>query len=87
MARPRRLLTKAEIAEAFQGEDANEYGPILTTEKAAQLICMSKKKLSEWKNKGWLDGTFRKRGKVLYFRDKLVDRIFNGPEWENEQQK
>jgi hypothetical protein len=35
---------------------------------------------------GRFDGTFRKRGKHLRFwRDRVIDQFFNGPEWETTQ--
>ena len=56
--------------------------PILTVEQLAGLLQISKKTLYEWIAKGRFDGTYRKRGKhILVWRDRVIDLLFNGPEW------
>jgi hypothetical protein len=75
-------LTKDEIARAFTGKAAEEFPVILSPAQLAALLQMSPKTISEWINKGRLDGTFRKRGKHnLIWRDRAIDLIFNGKEW------
>jgi excisionase family DNA binding protein len=73
-------LTQGELEAAF-GQDST-VGPVLTTAAVAVLLSVSKKTVDEWVARGYLDGTFRKRGKHrLFLRDRVLDRVFNGPEW------
>ena len=38
--------------------------------------------IRDWVSKDRLDGSFRRRGKHLFFwRDKVLDIVFNGTEW------
>jgi hypothetical protein len=70
-------LTKAEI-EAL----GKEFGDILGTKEVAAMLSRKEKTIDEWCSKGYLDGTFRKRGKHRSFlRDRVLDRVFNGPNW------
>jgi hypothetical protein len=54
--------------------------------RVARLLCLpSKKCVYDWVAKERFDGTFRKRGKHLRFwRDRVIERFFNGPDWETE---
>ncbi len=83
MGRPRKpLLTPEEIRCPFEGGRADGAPPVLTVPEAAALLQVGVGTLRDWLLKGRLDGTYRKRGKRLFFwRDKLLDRVFNGPEW------
>ena len=78
----KQILTKEEIASAFAEGDVSRYPAILKIKQLAELLNMSQKTIYEWKAKGWLDGSFRKRGKhILIWRDKVLDLLFNGEEW------
>jgi excisionase family DNA binding protein len=76
---------RAEIAAALDTEDLRRrFPPILTVPQLAELLQRSRKTIYCWIEKGRLDGTFRKRGKGhLLWRDRVLDRVFNGPEWES----
>jgi excisionase family DNA binding protein len=77
-----RKLSRAEIQQAFAGGSAGQPKPILSPADLAKLCSLSPKTVYEWIAKGRLDGAFRKRGKhVLIWRDRVLDLIFNGPEW------
>lgn len=80
-----RKLTKAEIENAFADGSAPFIRQILTTKEAADLLRITPKTLDTWKNAGRLEGAYRKRGNVMYWRDRLVDKVFNGPEWSNDK--
>jgi hypothetical protein len=76
-------LSRTEIANAFKGETGEAFPPFLNLEDVAHLLGRSIKTLREWISKGYFKGCFRKRGKRLSFwRDRVVERFFNGPEWE-----
>jgi hypothetical protein len=77
-----------EIAAAFATEDLRRaFPPILNVPQAALLLGgLSSKTIYLWVAEGRLNGCFRKRGKhILLWRDRLLDRIFNGPTWESKQ--
>ena len=75
-------LSKAEIARAFADGPGAQVPVILSPRQLAALVGISIKTLYEWIAKGHLDGTFRKRGKhVLIWRDRAMDLLFNGKEW------
>ena len=79
-------LKPAEIASAFSTDDQRrEFPAILGVPQVARLFGLrSAKPIYFWVSQGRLDGTFRKRGKRLFFwRDRLIDRLFNGPAWES----
>jgi excisionase family DNA binding protein len=77
-----RKLSTTEIQRALADGDRARVGPILTPAQLADLVQVSVKTVYEWLTKGRLDGCFRKRGKhVLIWRDRAVDLIFNGPDW------
>lgn len=79
-------LTEEEL-EAFFSKYPT-YGPVLLTAAVAALLCVSKKTIDEWVSRGHLDGTFRKRGKHrLFWRDRLLVRVFNGPEWNRDEKE
>lgn len=75
-------LDSDEIARPFVGELAERFPPILSPKQLADLIGLSPKTIYEWLAMGRLDGAFRRRGKhVLLWRDRVLDIIFNGKEW------
>ena len=79
-------LKPAEISAAFSSEELRrEFPAILDVPQVARLLALrSSKTIYFWVARGRFDGTFRKRGKYLRFwRDRVIDRFFNGPEWES----
>ena len=75
-------LKREEITAALDTEDLRRQFPlILTVSQLAELLQRSRKTTYCWIEKGRLDGAFRKRGKGhLLWRDRVLDRVFNGPE-------
>jgi excisionase family DNA binding protein len=79
----KRLLSKDEIKRAFSEGEGQSVPVILTMKEACALLRVARSTLSEWIAKGRLDGAFRKRGKQnLFWRDALVDVIFNSKDWD-----
>lgn len=79
-------LRQSEITTALDTDDQRRrFPPILNVEQAAQLLGgVSEKTIYFWCAAGRFDGCFRKRGKhLLFWRDRVIERIFNGPDWEN----
>ena len=77
-----RKLSKPEIQQAFAKGTGAEFPPILSVVQLAALLQISAKTVYEWIGKGRLDGAFRKRGKHnLIWRDRVIDLLFNGTEW------
>jgi hypothetical protein len=75
-------LTPEEIAAPFAGAWGEQFPPIISRPQVAKLFGKSVKAIDDWKAKGRLDGTFRKRGKHLFFwRDRVIDLIYNGKDW------
>jgi excisionase family DNA binding protein len=82
MSTKKRKLSRNEIRQAFAGGDAQMIPEVLSPAELARLIGKSVKTVYAWIAMGRLDGAFRKRGKhVLLWRDRVVDLLFNGPEW------
>lgn len=73
-------LTSREITAAFsEAVWAEKFPPILTITQAADLAQVSVGTLRDWRSRGLLRGCSRRNGKhVRFFRDRLVDFIFNG---------
>ena len=83
MPPPKCKLTDAEIRRAFSGRSADVFPPIVAPGQLAQLFGISTKTMYEWITKGRLDGAFRRRGKpMLIWRDRAIELIFTGKEWE-----
>ena len=75
-------LSRGELQAPFNGDLAKAFPVILSPKKLADLLGLPVKSIYAWIAAGRLDGCFRKRGKHnLIWRDKALDRIFNGPEW------
>ncbi len=86
MTERKRKLSRTEIAKAFADGTGAQFPPIMTVEQLAALLQISRKTLYEWAEHGRLDGAFRKRGKhILFWRDRAIDIIFNGPEWKHHE--
>ena len=86
MTAPKRkpTVTKQELQRPFASSEGSDYPPIMTPAQLADLCGLSVKTIYEWIAHGRLDGTFRKRGKhVLIWRDRALDILFNGPDWNN----
>lgn len=80
-----RKLAKPEIQQAFADGIGAQSPPILNVVQLAALLQISPKTVYEWIAKGRLDGAFRKRGKHhLIWRDRALDLLFNGPEWNHD---
>ena len=81
-------LRPGEIAAAFDTEDLRRrFPPSLTVSQLAELLGRSPKTIYFWIERGRLNGAFRKRGKAhLLWRDRAIELIFNGPEWEGNDQ-
>ncbi|HIF34968.1 MAG TPA: DNA-binding protein [Planctomycetes bacterium] len=74
-----------ELQCPFEDGAESSYRPIMSPAELAALCGLSIKTIYAWIEMGRLDGTFRKRGKhVLIWRDRALDRLFNGPEWSND---
>jgi excisionase family DNA binding protein len=86
---PRIGLRPAEIAAALAPDTSGRGLPaILDVPQVAELLGLSPKTIYHWVAAGRFDGTFRKRGKHLRFwRDRVVDRFFNGPDWSFNENK
>ncbi len=77
-------LRPAEISAAFTTDELRrEFPVILDVPQVTRLLGLSSNKtIYFWIAEGRFDGTFRKRGKHLRFwRDRVIDRFFNGAEW------
>lgn len=83
MSTREKKLNREELARAFRGELAERFPAILTPAQLAALVQLSVKTVYEWIGKGRLEGAFRKRGKhVLIWRDRALEIIFNGKDWD-----
>jgi len=79
----RKQLTQDEIQRAFERKTGDQCSPILSLAQVSDLTGVAQKTLYLWIAQGRLDGTFRKRGKRhLFWRDRLIEILFNGPEWQ-----
>ena len=85
MPREMRRLSAEEIKQAFAFGKGLEYPVVLTVRELKSLLCLrSVKTVYEWVSKGYLDNTYRKRGKSYFFwRDRVINAVFNGPSWKN----
>jgi len=80
------IVSREAIAAAFSKASGEADRPIVSPEQLAGILGLgSAKTIYHWIAQGRLDGSFRKRGKhILIWRDKAIDILFNGPEWEHE---
>jgi|GEM_PF-1412737 len=66
------------IIDAMDPELRNSMG----SEEAAKFLKISLSTLYGWVNYGYLEGTYRRRGKYLVFlTSRLVDKFYNGKDW------
>ena len=72
-------LSEHEIKSAFTaGPWAERFPPVLTIDQAAELLQVPKSTLYDWRSRGLLGRCSRRVGKrVLFFRDRLIQQIFN----------
>ena len=82
MSTSRRKLTQSEIDQAFQGRSL----PLAISPKDfAELIGVSVRTVYDWRDKGRLEGAYRKRGKHLLIHPRRAYEIlFNGASWTDE---
>src|SRR5207247_4820161 len=81
----KRRLKNEEIVQAFASDSGSSASPILSPQQLAAVLGISVKTVYDWVGNRRLDGCFRKRGKhLLIWRDRAIDTIFNGKEWEHE---
>ena len=75
-------VSRNELRRPFADELGERFGPFLTPQQLADLLCISRSTIYFWLEQGWFKGAARKRGKhVRIFRDKALDIFFNGPDW------
>jgi Helix-turn-helix domain len=75
-------ISREELRRPFADGNGAPNGVILSPQDLANLLGRSVKTIYAWMAAGRLDGCYRKRGKhCLIWRDRALDRIFNGPEW------
>jgi hypothetical protein len=87
MGRPRKpKLSSDEIAKAFaEPTTAKQFPPVLNVSLAAELLRVSPKTVYAWHGAGRLSAAAVKRGKhLMFWRDRLIDVMFNGPNWVGE---
>ncbi|NQV23177.1 MAG: helix-turn-helix domain-containing protein [Rhodopirellula sp.] len=72
-------LSEHEIKSAFTaGPWAEQFPPVLTIDQAAELLQIPKSTLYDWRSRGLLNSCSRRAGKrVRFFRDRLIQQIFN----------
>ena len=77
MGRPHKpMIAIEEIAQAF--EEAG-WPPVLNVVHVAEILHLSTKSVYDWHAKGRFKGAVVKRGKhLLFFRNRLIDAVFNG---------
>lgn len=86
MTAPKRkpTLTKDELQRPFEGPEGRRFRPVMSPAEFADLCGLSLKTVYQWIADGRLDAALRKRGKHnLIWRDKALDLLFNGPDWNN----
>jgi excisionase family DNA binding protein len=77
----KRNLTQGDLRQAF-ADQGGQHPVIMSPAQLAKLLGLSVKTIYDWIAHGRLDGAFRKRGKHnLIWRDRALEIIFNGPEW------
>jgi len=83
VSKPISKLSGEEISQACT---AAKIPIILSPQQLGELLGKSTKTIYEWIAHGYLRGTYRKRGKHIFFwRDRVLRRIFNDPEWKHDR--
>jgi predicted DNA-binding transcriptional regulator AlpA len=77
-------LSNAEINAAFACQTPpQKFGPILGCEQLAHLLGLSRSTLYFWIQQDRFAGAVTKRGKrQVFWRNRAIALLFNGPEWE-----
>ncbi len=72
-------LSRDEIQQAFKAPMwSKKYPPILSVEQASELLQVPKHTIYQWSSEDRLRGCAKKAGKrLLFFRDRLIEKIFN----------
>lgn len=78
-------LRPEDIHQAFDVQGLREtYPPLLSPAQVGEMLGYQRATIYEWIARGRLNCACRKRGKhVRCWRDKVLDRYFNGPNWED----
>jgi excisionase family DNA binding protein len=80
--KPRPHIAVADLRPALEKLDEAVFPAILNIDQAAKLLQVPRKTLYLWLAAGRLGAAARKRGRRwLFWRDALVEHIFNGAEW------
>lgn len=75
-------LSTDELARPFKGELGATFPVILSPLQLAELVGLSVKTIYAWMAAGHLDGCYRRRGKhCLIWRDRALNKLFNGRNW------
>ncbi len=80
---PKQKISNDEIATPSPiRRFAAMFPPVLSISLAAKLLHVSRKTLYAWHSSGRLTAAVAKRGKhLIFWRDRLIDVIFNAPAW------
>ncbi|MCA9092666.1 MAG: hypothetical protein KDA68_04215 [Planctomycetaceae bacterium] len=75
-------ISREDIQAAFTGEDGKRFPPILNVQQLSELTSIPRSTIYEWHSRGLWGSAARTRGKrLLFWRDRAIDVIFNGPDW------
>lgn len=78
-------LTDSEINQAFAGLNQT-FPPILSPDRLAELLGLSRSTVYLWIQQAHFTGAVTKRGKRrMFWRTRAIRALFNGPEWNNEE--
>lgn len=67
----------------FENKSEENFPLVLSPRQAALFLGMPLNTVYQWISKGYLKRCSRKRGKHVFInRDKLVNVVFNGPDWQ-----
>jgi len=75
------ILSPEEIKSLIDSLDP-KVRVTMSSVEAAEFLKSPLPTLYSWVHDGFLNGTFRKRGKRLYFNTpRLIERFYNGKDW------
>ena len=61
---------------------APELRVCMNPKEAAKFLKYSLSTIYSWMSYGYLEGTYRKRGKhIVFFTSRLADKFYNGRDW------